>query len=214
MLKTQGNLLHEQAAHQKLAAKRTAELKSVFIRCVDDLISPDEAIRKTAHQMLKASGERAVDVMVESLVTRDPQHQWRLLPILGEIGTEKALRAVATCLYSDTSAIVAAAAQVLGRSGSPIGAESLLARIARTNDEASATWIIGAVGELRDRRSIPHLIRILHETQNSTVRYTAIEALGKIGDRRVLPDIFRYIDDGSHHVRDKVQAAIEALTAR
>jgi HEAT repeat protein len=44
------------------------------------------------------------------------------------------------------------------------------------------------------------------------VRYTTIEALGQIGDRRVLPDIYRYMEDPSHHVRDKVEVAIEALT--
>jgi HEAT repeat protein len=193
---------------------RTAELKVVFSRWVDDLLSPDETTRKAAHRLLTSSGERAADVMIDSLTSRSAQHQWRILPILGDIGTEKALRAVAACLHSDNSAIVAAAAQVLGRSGSTIAAELMLAHVQsmHAEDEAASVWIIATLGQLKEARAVPYLVDVLHKTQNTTVRYTTIEALGKIGDRRVLPDICRYMDDHSHHVRDKVQLAIERLT--
>ena len=214
MIGTRSSQLQKGTQHYRTSGIRTAELKVVFSRWVDDLLSPDENTRKTAHQLLVLSGDRAADVMIDSLTSRSAQHQWRILPILGEIGTEKALRAVATCMHSDSSAIVAAAAQVLGRSGSPIAAELVLthAQTMHAEDEAASVWIIATLGQLKEARAVPFLIGVLRKTQNSTVRYTTIEALGKIGDPRVLPDICRFTDDQSHHVRDKVQVAIEALT--
>lgn len=213
MIGTRTSHLQNETQHYRMGGMRTAELKVVFSRWVDDLLSPDENTRKTAHQLLASSGERAADVMIDGLTSRSAQHQWRILPILGEIGTEKALRAVAACLHADSSAIVAAAAQVLGRSENPIAAELVLAHVQamHSEDEAASVWIIATLGQLKDARAVPYLIGVLHKTQNTTVRYTTIEALGKIGDRRVLPDVCRYTDDHSHHVRDKVQVAIEAL---
>lgn len=215
MLGSQSNHQQKQLQHHSLGGLRTSELKIIFSRWVDDLISPDETTRQTAHQLLRSSGERAVDVMIDSLSSRSAQHQWKLLPILGEIGTEKALRAVATCLSSENSAIVAAACQVLGRSGSSVAAELMLMHVNTMDaEESPSIWIIGTLGQLKEVRAVPYLIGVLHRTQNATVRYTVIDSLGKIGDRRVLSDICKYMADPSHHVREKVQAAIEALAKR
>ncbi len=214
MIGPRSSSLQREVQHYSTSGMRTAELKVVFARWVDDLLSPDELTRKNAHQLLTASGDRAVDVMIDGLASRSAQHQWRILPILGDIGTEKALRAVAACLHSENSAIVAAAAQVLGRSGSAFASELAMLHVQSMQPEieAGSVWIIAALGHLKETRAVPYLTDILHRTQNPTVRYTTIEALGQIGDRRVLPDIYRYMEDPSHHVRDKVEVAIEALT--
>lgn len=204
----------EQRHHSAAPLARQPVPEVLVAKLLSDLTHPDEDIRESAATRLTAFGESVVDQLVHAVRTQNDQVRWRVLPVLGAIGSKQALSGVLMCLYSENTAISSAAAQILGRSGDRTYVEPLLELLARRASSGSAVWVIGALGDTGDRRAVAPIIDILHYTDSPSVRYTAIEALGKLGEKRALSHIIRYLDDPSHHVREKTHIAVEALTRR
>ncbi len=66
-----------------------------------------------------------------------------------------------------------------------------------------------ALGRLGDKRAVEPLMKCLETTNSAALRYTLIEALGLLGDPRAAELIASFRDDEDHHVRKRVQVALQ-----
>ncbi len=57
------------------------------------------------------------------------------------------------------------------------------------------------LGEIKDKRAIPFLIRSINEETNSYVREACAESLGKIGDRTTIPVLISLLRDKDPQVK-------------
>lgn len=179
---------------------------------INDLVNPDTDRRERAKRDLVAKGAASIDDLLRALPTANDHSRWKILQVLTEIGDARAVPGFIDCLYSNSSAIQAVAAQFLGNIGANQAVEPMLEVLTSGKNVNAHVWIIHALGKIGDQRAIVPLVRIMHQTDSSTIRYTAIEALGHLGDERVLEDILRYQNDPSHHVVERVQGAIQNLS--
>jgi HEAT repeat protein len=71
-----------------------------------------------------------------------------------------------------------------------------------------AAWVFG---ELRERKAVEPLIRLVHDSQDHFIVEAAVEALGKIGDERGRETIVSALSHPSPRVRRNAEAAITRL---
>lgn len=177
---------------------------------IQDLLDPDSYRSEQAQNILISLGTIAVDPLTQALSAESDRHRWKIINTLGRIGGKRVIPAMITCLNSRNKAIQGVAAQFLGQLGDECAVEPLLTAL-RENANGSSVWVIQALGLLADKRAVDLLIHIMQSTDSSAVRYTAVEALGYIGDKRATEAISAYSNDESHHVRSRVQQALERL---
>jgi HEAT repeat protein len=68
----------------------------------------------------------------------------------------------------------------------------------------------GALGEIGDRRAVPHLIQALGD-KYAKVREAAASALGRIGDERAAPHLVQALGDPSVRVRSEAVKALSQI---
>jgi HEAT repeat protein len=73
--------------------------------------------------------------------------------------------------------------------------------------------IVGSLEKIGSRRAVATLMTLLRETDSSALRHTLIQALGIIGDPQAADLIRSFQDDEDYHVRKRVAAALERLSA-
>ncbi len=119
---------------------------------------------------------------------------------LGAIGSEAALRALATQLADENTAIAARVG--LARAG----ARSLPWLVRAIAQDESRLAAVEALGAIADSRGVPSLVVALGDSRDA-VKVAALSALATIGDERGAPAIGRMLADPSVEVR------VAALTA-
>ncbi len=67
------------------------------------------------------------------------------------------------------------------------------------------------MGEIKDKRAIPFLIRSINEETNSYVREACAESLGKIGDRTTIPVLISLLRDKDPQVKIEASLALGKL---
>ena len=181
---------------------------------VEALTCADSQQSVRAREVLLATGKTAVPWLLNALANSvSDRDRWRMLTVLAEIGDPSVVPLMIKQLGAQSSAIRALAAQYLGSSGDRSAVEPMLHLLSNSDPNYSPIWVVDALGKLGDKRAIDPLIAFLHRTQSPTERYTAIEALGRLGDPKAIEHIRPYATDPDHHVRDRVERALQQLTA-
>ena len=118
---------------------------------------------------------------------------------LGQIGDPAAIDALIQALEFDTP-IAEAAVCALGEIADPKAVIPLNAVVHQNRHEELTKYAIGALGILRDRRSVEVLIESLGY-ENHRARICAVGALAAIGDKRAIPPMVRLLDEDAGVVR-------------
>ena len=91
--------------------------------------------------------------------------------------------------------------------------EKLCSALAHPEPETAlrAAWILG---ERRERRAVPELIRVVETTSDGFLAEAAAEALGKIADPRALECLNKAAEDGPVRVRIASWNALRRIANR
>jgi len=107
---------------------------------------------------------------------------------------------------------------VVGRAGKREAVPLLLRQLDREPFEGVVVQnTMRALGDLRDPRAVPHLLKYLDGTTTvpqddvEHVQRNAISALGEVGDRSVLPRLREYLDSEYESVRVSARSAVARL---
>jgi HEAT repeat protein len=166
-----------------------------------------------ARASLLATGRSAVPWLLNAVTNATTDRErWRMLSLLAEIGDPRVVPVMINQLHAQSSAIRALAAQYLGTCGDSTAVEPMLHVLSESEPDYSPIWVIDALGKLGDKRAVEPLLAFLRRTESATERYMAIEALGRLGDPRAIDQIRLYANDPDHHVRDRVERALQRLT--
>jgi len=144
------------------------------LSCADLRVSQSAATALV--QVRSASKLAAVPDLIELLHSENPDVVAVALRTLSDIHPKQAADPISALL--DNPTLRSQAAVALSRFGDPQAVEPL--RALANDKDVSA---VSALGELKDRQSMPRLIELLHDEKNN-VRQTAAAALGNIGDPR------------------------------
>lgn len=175
------------------------------------LIKGNRQSSESAKAALLAIGPEAVCPLLATLPNTDAKGHWKIITLLAKLHDPRAVPTVAGFLYADSTVLRTAAAQCLGEIGDQQAMIPLLAALNDNLQNGPLVWIVQALGQLGDPRAVDALLKVMHETESPAARYTAIEALTQIGDRRAIKPIKQYLNDPSHHVRDRVAMALARL---
>lgn len=177
------------------------------------LIGSDPDRSYQAQAVLVELGSQCVIPLLESLTKATDRDCYRILNTLTLIGDRQAIPGAIKCLQSNNAAVLVAATQCLGKLGGDEALDALLNLLEQKPNTVSMMWVIKALAKFRDPRIVPALVGIVETTNSDIDRYTAIEALTEIGDRQVLNVIQKFAQDENHHVRSRVQTAMQKLSA-
>jgi HEAT repeat protein len=98
--------------------------------------------------------------------------------------------------YADVYQQEAQAALI--RQGTPV--LSLLIEALDDPDHSRRIRVLEVLGELRDKRAIPHLLRVFERSGNSQVRCKVMEALGKMREPSLFTFIVTHLQDPDSHL--------------
>lgn len=137
----------------------------------------------------------------------NPQVRRRVAEVLGELGTEDAVKPLAGMLRSDPSFEVrSAAAKALGRLGYKSGLPYL--EQALRDESAIRCSAVMAIAGIPDPISVAALLAMLKDPAPE-VRYHAVSGLARLDAKQALPTIQVMIDDPDSMVRTGVEKALE-----
>jgi HEAT repeats len=101
------------------------------------------------------------------------------------------------------------AAAALGEMGTD-GIDHLIEALRKARNKQVKLGIIEALGEIRDARAVPDLIRALKDKDNE-IRWEAALALGEIGDTGTIPALIDCLKDEDRYVRYATAIALEKI---
>ncbi|HVP93905.1 MAG TPA: HEAT repeat domain-containing protein [Methanoregulaceae archaeon] len=90
------------------------------------------------------------------------------------------------------------------------GVDHLLEALRKTRNKHVKLGIIEALGEIRDNRAVPDLLKALKDNDNE-IRWEAALALGEIGDAGSIPALVEGLKDEDRYVRYATAIALERL---
>ena len=146
-------------------------------------------IRNGAMETLVSFGKKSIPNLIKLLEDENEEVRNFSAVMLGDIGNREAVSALIQSLRDNDINVRHGAAEALGK----IGDSTALAPLAELLKEDF--WLqypaIVALGEMRDKRAVPHLLELL---DNELLVMPVIEALGKIGDKRTLRTLCAFLD--------------------
>ncbi len=185
-----------------LADESVVELLVRVLSCEDNAGARNSAIEALVH-----IGDKAVDVLLRSLATPDPDVRKFLVDILGDIRDPRSVPALIEALDDPDENIRVSAAEALGKTKDRRAVDPLLACLARSDrgwlDYAAAE----ALGEIGDERALGALLAAL---DRSSLREPVLESLGRIGNARTLGPLIAGVAD---HLRIVREVSVTALAA-
>ncbi len=101
------------------------------------------------------------------------------------------------------------AAEALGTFGSK--ATPLLIEALLSSDGATRLGAVEALGIIRDVRAVGPLTRVLHDDNNTEVRWAAVLALGETGSSDAIPPLVRLLRDDNRYIRYGAATALVTL---
>ncbi len=183
--------------------------REVVAGLVQALAANDNAgARNSAIEALIHIGAGALDVLLPSLETNDPDVRKFIVDILGEIRDSRGVPPLISILSDPDENIRVAAAEALGKIKDPRAVDSLLACLSRHDQGWLDYAAAEALGEIGDERALAPLIAALG---TSSLREPVIEALGKIGDVATLSPIISGLGDPLRIVREVSLTALIAI---
>ncbi len=167
--------------------------------------------RRKAVGKLGNSGDiRAVSILIKSLNDKDPFVRRLSASSLGKIGSEKAIYPLATKLNQKDINLSYAARDALINIGKPAVPE-LLKRIKNRNATTRRRATI-ALGEIRDKDSIPNLIPLLQD-EDEGVRWRAAKYIGISWNDEVVNTLKQLEKrDKSNKVREEASKTLKKIS--
>lgn len=179
------------------------------------LTSSDPATQAHTHQALTEGGRSAVGVLVEILKKDDnADARWKAADLLGRLGPEareESTRAAVAAALKDSNAHVrAVAASALATIG-PAGSDAIpaLQEMLSTSDCLPALRALSLYGS-DAAPAIGKIIVLLHNEDDSEIRWTAARTLGKIGRaaKEATPMLVEAMKDPEPLVREHAAEAL------
>jgi HEAT repeat protein len=207
-------------ARSQAAGVLIAMGEAAFPSLVDELTAPEpERVRRAARLLGEMQNPRGVDYLVEHLDYADPMVKKEVARALVQIGTERAMDAVARGLEGDEgTAEIAAAA--LGCASPTDGVVRALLRVAEGNTSHSLVVrreAIRSLGRVGDARALPLLAALLEQRalfgrkRNRMLRVVAAQAIGRIGGEEAYRLLDAHTRGGDSAVRQACSDALRML---
>lgn len=172
-----------------------------------DLNDPDWRVRRNAAQALGAlRDKRAVEPLLQALKDRTMTVRQRAIVALGRIKDLQALPALLEVLLQNLheSFDAVKAIRKFGKKALPEMAKAF----ERTNDQQLMLLLI----EMKYEGALDLLLRLL-ESQEASVRLTAIRKLGELGDKQAIPHLTAQLDHSDPLIQSEAVIALGRLGA-
>ncbi len=196
---------------RKTAVEALVELadREVTAGLVQALSSHDNAgARNSAIEALIHVGSGAVEMLLASLGTLDPDVRKFIVDILGDIRDARSVPALIRELSGPDENIRVAAAEALGKVRDRRAVDPLLACLARHDQGWLDYAAAEALGEIGDERALGPLLAALGR---SSLREPVLESLGKIGNVGTLAPVIGGLIDPLRIVREVSLTALIAI---
>ena len=164
----------------------------------------DDRVRVRATDALAAVQDpKVIDPLVKA--TKDKHAEVRTWAVigLGNFSEQKALETLNSVLLDSEVevGVRVAAADALGRTGSPQVTSQLIDRLNDFGEETEVRIAAArAIGSLRDSRAVPALIGLVGDA-DPRIRQWVVSALGRIGDARAVEPLIAALNDDEPSVR-------------
>jgi len=183
----------------------------------DELLSILENLslseREHIIEQLVKSEDDIVELLVSIVRNNDGRQSWLAASALSHIEDDRVIPALISALsksnLSDATQVMLI--EMLGDKGD-MQVLCPLIKMLNSKNLVVQMATIQALIKLPDNRSILALMTLLEQTESSSLRYTIIEALGDLGISQAIELIQRFRNDEDHHVRRRVERALEKLT--
>jgi HEAT repeat protein len=176
---------------------------------VQILSSHDNAgARNSAIEALVHVGAAAVDSLLHSLDSPDPDVRKFIVDILGDIRDSRSVPALIGRLGDEDENVRVAAAEALGKVGDRRAVDPLLGCLARYDNSWLDYAAAEALGEIGDERALGPLLAALGR---SSLREPVLESLGKIGNAETLGPLCAGLGDPLRIVREVSVTALMAI---
>lgn len=176
---------------------------------VQQLSSHDNAgARNSAIEALIHIGAEAVDALLASLETPDPDVRKFIVDTLGDIRDPRAVLPLINRLEDPDENIRVASVEALGKIKDRRAVDALLGCLTR-NDQGWLDYAAAeALGELGDERALGPLLAALGR---NSLREPVLDSLGKIGNVNTLAPLIAGLADPLRIVREVSMVAITAI---
>ncbi len=196
---------------RKTAVEGLVELggQEVTTGLVHALSSHDNAgARNSAIEALIHIGAGAVEILLASLNTPDPDVRKFIVDILGDIRDARSVPSLIRELSDPDENIRVAAAEALGKIRDPRAVDPLLSCLTRHDQGWIDYAAAEALGEIGDERALGPLLAALGR---SSLREPVLESLGKIGNVGTLAPVVSGLADPLRIVREVSLTALIAI---
>jgi HEAT repeat protein len=147
-------------------------------------LRPDESDRPMIEALDAAKRRGDVDYLIDGL--RNPKLRFYAINLLGDLRSPKAVPHLIPLLHAGQRATRSSAADSLARIGARDAVPEILDRLEVEADFAPRSWMISALGRLKDQRAYAPLVALLDD-EDVRIRLAATRALGMLGN----PDAIR-----------------------
>lgn len=183
--------------------------EQVIAGLVQALSSHDNAgARNSAIEALVHLGQAAVEPLLASAGSTDPDVRKFIVDILGEIRDTRSTTVLVERLQDKDENVRVAAAEALGKVRDRRAVDSLLVCLARFDNSWLDYAAAEALGEIGDERALEPLIAALGR---SSLREPVLESLGKIGNVETLAPLLAGLGDPLRIVREVSVTAFMAI---
>jgi HEAT repeat protein len=183
--------------------------RNLILNWIRKLQSDDDETVQQAQMCLLAGGTLVVDVLIAEARQGDEPQQLKLLTVLNEIDDPRCFDYLSEMVTSVNIMIGDMAARGLVRYGRK-SVDVLLNYLPHSQYFVQISIVI-ALQKIGDVRAVSPLMAFLEKARSPVQRYTIIQALGVLGDPQAADLIRTFQNDSDHHVRDRVQTALELL---
>ena len=181
------------------------------MRLIDMLKSTDRVARREAEAALEAMGSEAIESLAVAMRSDDPGQAWRAARLLAKIEDPRRTFYMEQALASTNGLVGQVAVKAIVDTLSPSQAGDILTKNLLTSAPIVQIHMVAALSLLGHREAIGNLVVLLETSVAAEVRYSTIEALGLLHATQAADVIRSFADDGNHHVRERVQTALQLL---
>lgn len=196
------------------AAQNSGE-NMVYHKMIAALASPDIAVQRTACDALIADANRSaiVSELTRLIPTTTGTQLLNAIKVLGELADVSSMDILLTMLEHPNKIVRMKAIRALKQFTSPKVTHALLRQLDREDAMVQLTIIDCLNCDNDSELCYETLIRLLHETPSSNLRYMIIRALGNLGEPRAIEHIRMYLNDDDHHVAEDAHIALKKLNS-
>lgn len=175
--------------------------------------SYEMAAQRAARQALLDDENRAdvVNEITQLVLTAQGLQMINAIRLLGQLGDPESLDVLLSKLAHPQRLVRMSAISALKHFSSERVTQALMQQLDVEGDICVQIDLIVALEQQGAVGGFETLIRLLHSTPSSTLRYTIIHLFGQVGNLRTIPHIRPYLEDADPYVRHNAQIALNIL---